>query len=190
MGRPREFDMEEAVACAAGAFLRAGYEGTSVADLLEAMGIEKGSLYKAFGDKHRLFLTALDRYLSEGLDSARAALEHPADAREAVRAWLLASEMPCVGGAQGCLAVNVTAELAHRDAEVCTRLKAHWGRVRALLVGVLKAGQKAGTVRADRTAGDLADVLLRVKLGSAVLARQGPADATPFADALVAMIGG
>jgi TetR/AcrR family transcriptional repressor of nem operon len=190
MGRPREFDLDEAVACATGAFLRAGYEGTSVADLLAAMGIEKGSLYKAFGDKRRLFLTALDRYLAAGLDRTRAVLARHADAREAVRAWLLGAARFCLGGTPGCLAVNATAELAPHDADIRKRLKAHWGRMKALLVEVLEAGQQAGTVRSDRPAGDLAEILLRVHLGMAVLARQGPQDAAPFVDTLVALVGG
>ena len=47
------------------AFWAKGYEATSLADLMDATGLHKGSLYQAFGDKHTLFLQALDRYLAE-----------------------------------------------------------------------------------------------------------------------------
>src|SRR6201995_3264849 len=62
VGRPREFDTEEALSSALKVFWRKGYEGASLADLTEAMGITKPSLYAAFGNKEELFRKALDRY--------------------------------------------------------------------------------------------------------------------------------
>jgi AcrR family transcriptional regulator len=62
MGRPREFDTEKAIARAMRLFWRQGYEGTSLADLTQELGITRPSLYAAFGSKEALFLKALDRY--------------------------------------------------------------------------------------------------------------------------------
>ncbi|WP_205760855.1 TetR/AcrR family transcriptional regulator [Luteolibacter luteus] len=62
MGRPREFDPDEALEKALRVFWAKGYEGTSMTDLTEAMGINKPSLYAAFGNKEALFRKALDRY--------------------------------------------------------------------------------------------------------------------------------
>jgi AcrR family transcriptional regulator len=62
MGRPREFDMSEAIDKAMLLFWRKGYEGTSIADLTGALGITRPSLYAAFGNKELLFRTVLDRY--------------------------------------------------------------------------------------------------------------------------------
>ena len=61
-GRPREFDIDEAVADAIEVFRARGYHGTSVQDLTEGTGLARGSLYKAFHDKRSLFLAALDHY--------------------------------------------------------------------------------------------------------------------------------
>src|ERR1044072_7994628 len=61
-GRPRAFCLDEALAKAMPIFWRKGYEGTSIADLTEAMGINPPSLYAAFGGKEALFRQALDRY--------------------------------------------------------------------------------------------------------------------------------
>ena len=61
-GRPREFDKEQALEKALELFWRNGYEGTSLADLTKAMGINKPSLYAAFGNKEQLFLQAIELY--------------------------------------------------------------------------------------------------------------------------------
>src|SRR4029077_21004340 len=65
MGRPRAFDRDKALDQALHVFWEKGYEGTSIADLTGAMGINPPSLYAAFGNKEELFRAALDRY--EGL---------------------------------------------------------------------------------------------------------------------------
>jgi AcrR family transcriptional regulator len=62
MGRPREFDTEKALDKALDVFWRNGYEGASISELTQAMGISPPSLYAAFGNKEKLFRSALDRY--------------------------------------------------------------------------------------------------------------------------------
>lgn len=76
-GRPREFCVDEALASALRVFWSKGYEGASMADLTEAMGITKPSLYAAFGNKEALFHKALDLYEAEKLDYTRKALDQP-----------------------------------------------------------------------------------------------------------------
>src|SRR5687768_15925134 len=66
-GRPRSFDMEAAVERAMGVFWSRGYHATALPDLLRATKRSRGSLYAAFGDKHSLFLRALDRYIADAL---------------------------------------------------------------------------------------------------------------------------
>ena len=61
IGRPREFDTSKAIDSAMLLFWRKGYEGTSISDLTEALGITRPSLYGAFGNKEQLFRTVLDR---------------------------------------------------------------------------------------------------------------------------------
>src|SRR5215468_3346187 len=62
LGRPRAFDTDKALDCAMKVFWRKGYEGASLAELTKAMGINRPSLYAAFGDKEALFRKALERY--------------------------------------------------------------------------------------------------------------------------------
>jgi AcrR family transcriptional regulator len=76
-GRPREFCVEQALAAALRVFWSKGYEGASLTDLTDAMGITRPSLYAAFGNKEALFRKALDLYEREKLEYTRAALQQP-----------------------------------------------------------------------------------------------------------------
>ncbi len=68
MGRHREFDVNEALDAAVKVFWQKGFEGTTYADLVEAIGVERPALYSAFGNKEALFLKALARYDERYLD--------------------------------------------------------------------------------------------------------------------------
>ena len=76
-GRPRAFCLDEAVARAMPIFWRKGYEGASIADLTEAIGINPPSLYAAFGSKEGLFRAVLDRYEQERKDDLDKILAAP-----------------------------------------------------------------------------------------------------------------
>ena len=77
MGRPREFDVDDALETAMELFWRKGYEGTSLTDLTEGMGITKPSLYGVFGNKEGLFLKALERYERTKMNFFHEALKEP-----------------------------------------------------------------------------------------------------------------
>jgi len=77
MGRPREFDVDHALECALTLFRQKGYEGTSLSDLTEAMGINRPSLYAAFGNKEELFRKACDRYAEGPAAFLNSALNEP-----------------------------------------------------------------------------------------------------------------
>ena len=74
MARPRKFDESDVIAAARDEFRDRGYAATSVDDLTAATGLGKGSLYGAFGDKHSIYLRALDDYISSSLDVVRTVL--------------------------------------------------------------------------------------------------------------------
>ena len=77
VGRPRSFDTSKALDRALDVFWRKGYEGASLSDLTKAMGINRPSLYAAFGDKEKLFHKVLDRYAEGPASYSIAALQEP-----------------------------------------------------------------------------------------------------------------
>jgi TetR/AcrR family transcriptional repressor of nem operon len=144
--------MDEALSAAMEAFWRRGYEATSLADLMAAMGLQKGSIYKAFGDKHALFLSALQRYLDQMYEAQRATLAGAASPRAAIGTWLetLIDAAPAEGtSCRGCLAVNTLVELGPHDEKARAILEAHFDRVRQLLIEQLRRGQELGELRRD-----------------------------------------
>jgi AcrR family transcriptional regulator len=105
-GRPREFCVEEALSAALRVFWSKGYEGASLNDLTEAMGITRPSLYAAFGNKEALFRKALDLYEQEKLAYITAALEAPSARGVAERLLRGALAMQTSGAdPKGCLGV-------------------------------------------------------------------------------------
>lgn len=106
-GRPREFDVHEALDRALLLFWKCGYEGTSLADLTQAMGISKPSLYAAFGTKEQLFRRALERYAEGPGSYASRALGEPTSrsvAEATLRGAVETTIMPA--GFGGCLTVQ------------------------------------------------------------------------------------
>jgi len=175
MGRPREFDEEEVIADALQTFWKQGYGATSIPDLIEATALERGSLYKAFGNKHSLFLKALTNYLSAGRAAMTQILSSADSPMARLQACLAHVAAGCSGanGGPGCLAINTMVELGVSDSAVRERLTRHWALVEGLLERALREGQEVGQIRDDVPARDLARTLVRFIAGIAVFSRQG-----------------
>src|SRR3954452_1582669 len=128
-----------------------GYHATSLADLTAATGLHKGSLYGAFGDKHRLFLAALRRYGAQNLAQMDADLADPsplAGLRRDLRRQ--ADQAAGVASVRGCLMANSALELLPADAEVAAVVTAHHRAVTDRLAGVLDRARAAGELPAGR----------------------------------------
>jgi AcrR family transcriptional regulator len=173
-GRPREFDVEQALDRALQVFWRKGYEGASLPDLTEAMGINRPSLYAAFGNKEALFRKALDRYAEGPGAYVHAALNEPTARAVAERllsgAVDLATDRRHPHGCllvQGALACGEAAESVRK--ELCDRRMAF----QALMRRRFERAQAEGDLPADADAADLARYLAAVLHGVAVQATGG-----------------
>jgi TetR/AcrR family transcriptional repressor of nem operon len=175
-GRPREFDTDVAVERAMEVFWTSGYHGTSLPDLLQATRLSRGSLYAAFGDKHGLFLRALDRYIDEAL----ARLDAELDRRESALAGLrtcVAGYVERTSGAngkRGCLVVATAMELAAHDAEVERRIRRFFKGMETRLTAALVRAQRAGELAAGVEPANVAHMLLCLLEGLRVVGKTGP----------------
>lgn len=114
MARPKSFERDEVLDRAIEAFWCKGYEATSIQDLVEGMGINRGSLYATFGDKHALFLAAIERYYGRALAATVHELESHERARDGIEVAIrsLADSMAHDRRRRGCLMTNSAVELA------------------------------------------------------------------------------
>lgn len=123
-GRPREFDYDKALDQAIRVFWQKGYEGTSLPDLTDAMGINRPSLYAAFGNKEELFRKAIERYSESAANRARDLLSAP-KIRDAMENFLMASAdaFVCKENPRGCLSVQGALVGSEAADAVCTEAK-------------------------------------------------------------------
>lgn len=175
-GRPREFDVDTALACALRMFWMRGYEGTSLSDLTDAMGITRPSLYAAFGNKESLFRQALDLYEREKLAFFDPALKQPT-ARGVARVMLQGAldTYTDVGGPNGCLGV-ITSTACGTDAECIREEVLERGRkVRSLIVDRMARAVEEGDFNVPTDPEAITGYLLAVLQGMAVQAGAGAA---------------
>ena len=163
VGRPREFDIDLALDAAMQAFWRKGYEATSMADLMAATGLHKGSLYGTFGDKHSLFVQALKRYLWEMHRTETEALktaDTPLDGLRNVGHAMIDLIDDDSSEPKGCMAVNAIVEAAPDDEEIKKIMEEHVQSMRSSIVEVITAGQEAGQITQDRPADVIAGMIM------------------------------
>lgn len=167
MPRPREFDLDTALEAATERFWLQGYEATSLNDLLDAIGIHKGSLYKAFGDKHSLYFAALEKYLSRMRNDLTTSLEGASSPRRGLEEWLRATALRCAcpDAKKGCFAVNAIVELAPRDEQVRELLREHDLRLEGLVASVLERGRQQGELAFEQRTRSVARYILTAVFG-------------------------
>jgi AcrR family transcriptional regulator len=174
MGRPRAFDLGRALDRALQVFWRKGYEGSSLSDLTKAMGINRPSLYAAFGDKGALFRKALDRYVNGPAAYMQEALKAPT-ARAVVERLLpgaldLNTAPRNPGGClmvQGALACGEASDAVRRELAACRAAG------EAALRRRLQHAKSTGDLSTDADPAHLARYIATVIYGIAVQAAGG-----------------
>jgi AcrR family transcriptional regulator len=172
-GRPRSFDRDSALAQAMDVFWTKGYEGTSISDLTEAMGINPPSLYAAFGDKERLFIEAIERY-----QAARGAscpyCEEPT-ARSAMQKLLdyMAEDLSSADHPRGCMMMIAAATSTSASTELQSMLARRRAEARTRMKERIERGIKEGDVPRGTDAGALADFYSTIVTGMSLQARDG-----------------
>jgi AcrR family transcriptional regulator len=171
MSRTREFDVDHAIDAALHVFWQKGYEGTSLSALTEALGINRPSLYAAFGSKEGLFQRAVERYLSGPAAAVAEALtaETARDvATKMMRFYADAAGQP--GRPRGCLLVQGALACGDESEPIKQALTEKRHFAEALLVTRFEAARRAGDLAKDVKPADLARYVWTVCNGLAVQA--------------------
>jgi TetR/AcrR family transcriptional repressor of nem operon len=195
MARPRKFDEDAVVGAARDQFWDGGYAATSVDDLTAATGLGKGSLYGAFGDKHALFLRALDDYCVDATGRVLAQLQRPgvsAYDRLADHVRAVAGDIASDTGRRGCMMAKSAAELGANDADVGQLINASFAKWQSALADCIAEAQRDGTVSAATDPEALATMLLGMIRGFEALRMGGvePARIVAAAEQALAFVAG
>ncbi|MEU5050637.1 TetR/AcrR family transcriptional regulator [Streptomyces sp. NPDC021096] len=189
MARPKQFDPEIAVEQAMDVFWRKGYASTTPQDLVDALGIGKGSLYNAFGSKHALFELALRRYRDSQAEALVAMLEQAGPVKERLREALgLLVEMDLGDpDRRGCMGVNTAAELGGTDGVATELVRRMFDRTEEAFAALVAKGQRAGEIDPGRDARAVGSLLLNTVVGLRLMARvaEGPERLSRTVDALL-----
>ncbi|WP_244642424.1 TetR/AcrR family transcriptional regulator [Phyllobacterium sp. 628] len=174
-GRPREFDMNQALDNALRVFSERGYHATSIGNLTEAMQLASGSVYKAFKDKRGVFLASFDRYRAVRSSKLRVAVAAGKTGYECLHEALsfFANASQGLEGKQGCLVVSCASELATFDPEVAQKVATAMDVNEALILDLIRQGQADGSVSPDIDAAATARLLLCAVQGMRVVGKTG-----------------
>ncbi|ATH15642.1 TetR family transcriptional regulator [Delftia acidovorans] len=174
-GRPREFDRDQALERAMLAFWRRGYEGTSMADLVQALGIASARIYAAFGSKQDLFREAVQRYeASDGGFADRAMAQEPR-VRDALARVLRDAVATYTDDAHplGCMVVTAATNCAEENEAVAAWLAEHRRQRTQSLIDRLQRALDEGELRAGTDVQALGDFYATQLHGISVQARDG-----------------
>jgi len=148
MARPTTFDRHDVLQQTIQLFWLQGYSNTSIKNLVEATGLQPGSLYAAFGDKRGVFLAALDQYFEAMKLNLFAALHNDKPPIERLTDFFnqLVQESYCDPDRKGCLLINTLSEIPVNDVEINTRLQAMFADVEQELKQLLIEAQTIGHI--------------------------------------------
>ena len=174
MARTRDFDLDIAIDSALQEFWKKGYEGTSLTDLTAAMGINRPSLYAAFGNKEGLFRRVLERYVANTGEQLQAALAAPS-AREAVERvlYFYADAAGVPQQPRGCLLVQGALACSEESAPIQKELAEQRNAGEVALTARLKRAKAEGDLPANENPAELARYVFAVCHGLAVQATGG-----------------
>jgi TetR/AcrR family transcriptional repressor of nem operon len=172
----KQFNEDEALKDAMQTFWSRGYDATSLQDLVESMGINRGSIYATFGDKHSLFLEALKRYDEVERKDILANIRKGRSPRKAIQSLFDELIMDTVvnKNRDGCFLVNSALEIAPHDEDVAKIVSSAFEDIERFFRDLIKEGQVQGEISKDINVRDVARMLLATLIGIRVISRSWP----------------
>jgi TetR/AcrR family transcriptional repressor of nem operon len=175
IGRPRNFDSEQALESATQVFWSKGFEATSLADLIEAMEISKSSFYQTFESKHKLFQDCLDYYQGSFIVSMTDSLLQAKSGRAFIENIFKAMPDKAKSSCdrRGCLIQNCVSELAQRDPVIAKVIAKSIKKITAVFLSAVKRAQQEGDISNNKKPLPLARYLLSSMNGLTTMIKAG-----------------
>lgn len=169
----KSFDVDETLDKATRVFWSKGYEATSMSDLLDATGINKGSLYNTFKNKKTLFVMGLLKYDRDHRKATLDELSAMSDPVAAIGLMFDGMIDECASDTdkKGCLLVNTALELPHHDKDVADIVKAAMEDIEEFFSVQIRRGQQSGQLSGDIDAVNAAKALLSSVIAIRVMSR-------------------
>lgn len=171
MARSKEFDIDDVLLKAMNIFWQQGYEKTSMQDLVTGMGIHKRSMYDTFGDKHTLYIKALERFAAINASRMESRIEGISSAKAAITLLFEATIHRSEDEPKGCLLVNTAVELSNHDPEAATKANDAFLNTERLIERLIQHGQASGELSGRLQASALAAYLHNALVGLRVMVK-------------------
>lgn len=183
MARTKDFDEDEVLQKAMNLFWHKGYNGTSMQDLVDGLGISRSSMYDTFGDKHALFMRSLENYKRIATAEMKSIVDSAPTAKAAIRRMFeyTVTELLRDDQHKGCFLVNAGVEMAPHDAEVNKMLCENDRQLEHYFNEAIKRGQNSGEISNETSSHALAQFILNSIKGMRVTAKSA-ADKKVFKD--------
>ncbi len=175
IGRPLEFDPEQALDSALAVFWSQGYEATSLQDLLQATALSKSSFYQAFHSKRALFERCLDRYRDRVAHDLGERLNQAMSGRAFIEDTLrgIAEEARHQRRPRGCLVMNTANEFSQSDAKLARRVASGVESFRKVFLAAVQRGQREGGISREHPPEALANFLVSSITGLRTMVKAG-----------------
>ncbi|PGE31625.1 TetR/AcrR family transcriptional regulator [Bacillus wiedmannii] len=176
MARTREFDEDQVLDAAMQLFWEKGYEATSLSDLTSRMGIQRPSIYSAFGDKKELFEAALRRYTMSRASDIRNRLQSHSSVKEVFSIFFADVVNKEYAGdlSKGCFCINTMVELAPHDERFEILTREHQMYLAVIFQETIERGIQSGELEVNTDAKSLAQALIVSLIGLTVMMKSRP----------------
>src|SRR5579859_4715883 len=153
MARTKDFDEDEVLQKAMNLFWHKGYNGTSMQDLVDGLGISRSSMYDTFGDKHTLFMRSLENYKKIATAEMKTIVDNAPTAKAAIRRMFeyTVTELLRDDQHKGCFLVNAGVEMAPHDTEVNKMLCENDRQLEHYFNEAIKKGQSSGEISNEQS---------------------------------------
>jgi TetR/AcrR family transcriptional repressor of nem operon len=183
MARTKDFDENEVLTKAMQIFWHKGYNGTSMQDLVDGLGISRSSLYDTYKDKHTLYIKTLESYQCSASDKFRGIITTTPSAKETIKKILdwVGTDLLNDKQQKGCFMVNAEIEVAPHDAEVNKIICENDRQIEEAFYLIIQKGKDSGEIKNPQDARALARFIFNTVKGMRVSAKS-TTDKTVFDD--------